>query len=303
MAALTLLEASKQLPAGRAKEVIKLYATSYQPLEVLPFVPADPGGVLSWVTETSVGSSAGRAIGSDYTASNGTFAPHKAVAAVRGGKVQVDRAIRITNPGIVPTMKENKIRGFAKDWVKYMFEGTGGSDIRGLSQWILGETGYTGQTVAVNGAVTMSVMDQAFDKLNVIPGQTFFYMSQYAFRVLNTLSRTNGTGQQNIVWGEDKFGSRTPYYSGVPIVVLKDGLGNDVLSITENGTAHSGGSTSSIWGVTYGENMVTGFESAPMLVVDFKDDTNYENYTIEHIAGIAPKQPRSIVRLTGIAQS
>jgi hypothetical protein len=303
MAALSLLESSKQLPEGRAKEVIKLYATSYQPLEVLPFMQADPGGVLSWVTESSLGSSAGRAIGSDFTASNGTFQPHTAVAAIKGGKVQVDRAIRITNPSIVPTMKENKIRGFAKDWTKAMFEGLGGTDIRGLSQWILGETGYTGQTVAVNAAISMSVMDQAYDKLNVIPGRSFFYMSQYAFRVLNTLSRTNGAGQQNIVWGEDKFGSRTPFYSGVPIVVLKDGTGADVLSITESGTAHTGGSTSSVWGVTYAPDMVTGFQSAPMSVIDFKDDTNYENYTIEHIASVAPKQPRSVVRLTGIAQS
>jgi len=297
MTAITLLEASKQLDNPRKRAALQLYADTYQPTRVMGFVPAEPGGVLSWTVESTLGTAGGRAIGSDFTADNGTFKPQKAIAAIYGGKVQVDRAIRTTNPTIVPSLKANKVRGFARQWVKDMFEGQGGSSLRGISHWITND--YTGQAIDAAGAViTMALMEQLYDKMNVIPGQTYFYMTQTPFLALNALSRTNGTGQQNIVYAQNQFGSRVPFYNNVEIVVLKDAVGADILSTVETSAgAHTGGILTSVYGVTYGDDTFTGFQASEMVFIDFANDTNFENFTMEHIAGVGPKVPRCIARL------
>lgn len=303
MPAITLLESAKQLENTRQKAALQLYSDTYHPLQVMGFSPAEAGGVLSWTIEDTLGTSGGRAIGSDFTANNGTFIPQKAVTAIYGGKVQVDRAIRITNPTIVPGMKANKIRGFARQFTVDMFEGQGGVSLRGISKWI--DDVYTGQKIDGGGTViTMAQMDALYDKLNVVAGRTYFYMTQTPFLALNVLSRTNGAGQQNIQYIKTDFGTRVPYYNDVPIIVLKDAKGVDILSTAEASTgAHTGGTVTSVYGLTYGDDMVTGFHAAPMTFIDDKDATNFENFTMEHISGVAPKVVRSVTRMYNVKNS
>jgi hypothetical protein len=303
MAAVTLLESAKQLDNTRQKAALQIYASEYHPTSVMGFVPAESGGVLSWTVEDTLGSAGGRAIGTDFTPSNGTFKPYKAVQGIYGGKVQIDRAIRKTNPNIVPAMKANKIRGFAKQWVVDMFEGQGDTSLRGISHWITND--YTGQKIDASGVTpTMALMDQLYDLVNVVEGKTFFYMGQKPFRSLNTLSRTNGSGQQNIVYAPGMFGARTPFYNNVPIVVMKDGKGNDILSTAETSAgAHTGGALTSIYAVSYGDGMFTGFQTDGMAFIDFADDTNFENFTMEHLAGVAPQVPRCVGRLFNVANT
>lgn len=303
MASVNLLESSKQLTNTRQRAALQLYASTYQPLQAMNFVDAEAGGVLSWTVEDTLGTAGGRAIGSDFTPDNGRFKPHKAVAAIYGGKVQVDRAIRKTNPNIVPSMKANKVRGFARQFVKDVFEGQGGTSLKGISKWIADN--YPGQ--AVNGSdavIAMAKMDALYDKLNVVPGRSFFYMTQTPFLALNTLSRTNGTGQQNIQYQVNQFGMRVAMYNDVQIVVLKDATGTDVLSTTETTAgAHSGEDSTSIYGVTYGDDMFTGFQSGPMDFIDDSDASNFEEFAMEHIAGIAPKIPRCVARIYNVKNS
>lgn len=297
MAAITLLEASKGLPVGAPRAALQLYASTYQPLQVLGFMPADPGGTLHWLVEDTTGTTGGRQVNADFTPDNGSTKPMVAQTAIYGGKVQVDRAIRKTTPGVVPSMKASKVRGFARTWTKDMFEGQGGSSLKGISMW----ANEYAQTINHSSAViTMAQMDALYDKVNVIPGKTYFYMTQTPFLALNTLSRTNGTGQQNIQYVKNEFGTRVAMYNDVPIVILKDNKGVDILSTVESGTAHTGGTDTSIYAVTYGDDMFTGFEAGGMEFKDFADDTNFENFYMEHIAGIAPKIVRSIARIYGV---
>lgn len=302
MAAITLLESSKQMPEGQARAAVQIYGSSYQPLQALSFLP-EPTGTHKWTVEDTISPSASRAVGADYTASNGTFKPYSTTASIYGGKVQVDRAIRKTNPTIVPAMKANKIKGHAKKFVVDMFEGQGGSDLKGISKWISED--YTGQAIDGGAAViTMALMDQLYDLLNVVSGSSFFYMCQTPFNALNVLSRTNATGQQNIQYVVDQFGTRIPFFNNVPIIVLKDGKGVNLLSTAEGTTgAHTGGTACSVYGVTYGPEMYTGFQSGGMDVIEDKDATNFENFVIEHIAGTAPEIPRSIARIYNVKNS
>lgn len=305
MPALTLLEASKGMTVGPQRAALQIYASSYHVLQQLGFVPAEPGGTLHWTVEDTLGTATGRAIGEDFTPDNGTESPKVAVSAIYGGKVQVDRAIRKTLPGSIASKKANKIKGFARQFAVDVFEAQGAKKMRGISNWVGTEPGYTGQVVDFSSATpTMAKMDELYDKVNVVPGKSFFYMNQAPFLKLNTLSRTNGTGQQNIVYSKDDFGTRLPYYNDVPIIVMKDGKGLDLLSNVETAGAtpvHTGGALTSIYAVTYGDEMFTGFENGGMDFIDDSDATNFENFTMEHICGVAPKIVRSVARGHSVA--
>lgn len=302
MAATTLLESSKLMKEGTERAVVQIYGNTSHALQYIPFLP-EPTGIHSWTVEETISASASRALGSDYTAANGTFTPYTTTASIYGGKVQVDRALRKTNPALVPMMKENKIKGHARKFTVDLFEGQGGNDLKGISKWI--DENYTGQKIdGGNVVITMALMDSLLDKINAVNGSTFLYMAQTPFNALNTLSRTAGTGMQNIVYAIDQFGVRVPYYNNIPIVVMRDGKGTELLSVAETTAgAHSGGTSCSVYAVTYGPEMFSGFQSGGMDVINDSDATNFENFAIEHIAGVAPHVPRSVARLYNIKNS
>ena len=298
MAALTLLEATKLMPVGPQRAIVQIFAESTHFLSTCPMIEA-PRGYVDWSMEESLGTVASRAIGADYTAANGTFSPFKATCAILGGKVQVDRAIRKAQPEAVSEMKANKIRSMAYQITKQAFEGQGVSDIKGISKWVSAD--YTAQFVDMAGAViTMAKMDSLVDLVNQVPGATYLYMTQTPFNALNTLSRTNGSGQQNIVYAPGTFGARTPFYGGIPIVIMKKGDGTDILSVVEStgiGGSHAGGALTSVYAVTYGPEMFHGIQLGSMDIINNTDATNFEEFLIEWIASVAPKTKRSIARM------
>jgi hypothetical protein len=87
-------------------------------------------------------------------------------------------------------------------------------------------------------------------------------------------------------------------YDGIPIIVLKDGKGTDLLS-----TDLGDGSSSSIYVVTFGEEQVTGFQvSAPDIVPLTQADV-YNYFNIEWGVGTAPQAIRSISRLRYVSEA
>ena len=91
-----------------------------------------------------------------------------------------------------------------------------------------------------------------------------------------------------------------PSYAGIPWRVLRDGKGTDLLSIVETDTAITGGSACSIYAVTYGEEMFTGFQSKAPTVTAPEDATNFKTSRLDWYAAVAPLRPRSIVRLNNV---
>ena len=304
MAAISLLEATKLMPVGPQRAIVQIFAESSHFLSVCPFIEA-PRGYVDWSTEQTLGTVASRVIGADYTAANGMYSPYKATCAIVGGKVQVDRAIRKAQPEAVSEMKANKIRSMAYQITKQAFEGQGVADIKGISKWVSAD--YTGQFIdASNAVITMALMDSMVDLNNHIMGSTYIYMTQTPFNALNTLSRTNGTGQQNIQYGVDQFGSRVPFYGTIPIIIMKKGDGTDILSVVEStgiGGSHAGGALTSIYTVTYGPEMFHGIQLGSMDIINNTDATNFEEFLIEWIASVAPKTKRSIVRMHDVKNS
>lgn len=303
MAALTLSEAAKLLPDGREKAVITLYADTYQPLQALP-IQARPSGIMRWALEDQLDSNVGvRAIGSDFTAGTGSVKPYTSITKAYGGKIQVDDKIATEEPEAVNFYKAQQIRALAKKAVVDMFEGAGSTAWKGLRAWA--QADYTSQDVTMGSTsggvvVNMAKMDTLLSTLDVIPGQTFIYSNFTPFQVMATLARTNGSGQQNIQWQPPQFGALWATYAGIPWIVLRDGKGTDLFSTAETDTANTGGSATSIYAVTYGEEMVTGFQSKAPTVLAPDDATNFKTSRLDWYAGIAPLRPRSFARLNNV---
>jgi len=303
--ALSLLEASKLMPTGTPRALIQLYAETYHPLQVMPIQPR-ANGVMRWTVEDTLDSNVGaRAIGSDYIPGQGTVKPYASVTKAYGGKIQVDNKIQTEEGEAVSFYKGQQVRALARKTAIDLFEGTGGTSWRGVRDYVQNDPSYTGQNISANpGAAaivpTMTLMDSLLFKANIVPGNTFIYSNLNPFQVMATLSRSNGVGQQNIFWQKDDFGVLVPFYNGIPWKLMRDGTGADMLSTTETETANTAGSACSIYVVTYGDEMFTGFQSSTPLVETAMDATNFKTSRLDWFAGVAPLIPRSVARLCNV---
>jgi hypothetical protein len=301
--ALSLLEASKHLPEGPERAVIQLYASTYHPLQVLP-VQDRPNGTMRWTVEDTLDSNIGaRAIGSDFTEGQGTVKPYASVTKAYGGKIKVDDKIVTEEPEAVAFYRAQQIRALARKATVDIFEGGAGTSLKGLRNWAIND--YTTQNVAAGttsggDVLTMAIMDSAFGYADVVPGSTFIYSNWLPFLRMSQLARTNGSGQQNIVYEKNDFGVLTPFYMGIPWIVLRDGKGTDMLSTVEDGDTLTGGTACSVYIVTFGEEMVTGFQSAAPKVEGAQDATNFKTSRLDWYMGVAPVKTRSFVRVKNV---
>lgn len=305
MAALTLLEAAKLMPAGTPKAYIEVYASTYQPMAVMPLQPR-PNGQQSWVIEYALDSNVGsRQVGSDFTAGSGQVKPFNASTKAYGGKIQVDRKIQKEQPESVADHKILQIKALARKFTVDLFQGAAGASMVGLRTWVRSEVSYAGQnftTGATSGGSlpTMLNMDTLLSKVNRIPGKTFIYSNLNPFMYMASLARTNGTGQQNIVWAPNQFGIQVPMYQGYEWIVLQDGAGVDLLDNVETETGITTGTATSIYAVTWAEELTTGFQSGAAEAEEAVDATNFKTGRIDWNVGLSPKAIRGFARLANV---
>lgn len=307
--ALSLAEQAKLLPQDASRAFIQLYATSNPLLEIMPVEPV-PTGTTRWVKQSTLATAGQRGVNADFTATSGTYATSEATTKIYGGKVAIDRKFATENPASLEAEKIGQVGSFAKIFYTDFFDGDNSLEVYGLKNQInidnptqnvsMGST-VVSATSASGIVLTMAKMDELLDAVNYGPN-TYIFMNQRPFNALNTLSRTNGVGQQNINYAPGQFGSRTPFYNNIPIVVTRDSMGNDIIAADEMAYTVSGGSGSStsVYIVTFGPGMVTGFQSKIMSAVAVADATNFATVILEWFCGVAMKHTRSAARLFGV---
>lgn len=315
MAVLTLVEAAKLMEPSRETGVVDIFASSYQPMTVAPVISTEGKSAYQWTIGSALSHTTGgkRNVGSDYTASAGRVTPYESEVKIYGGIIQVDDYIAYHSPASVRSQENLQIQSFAYELTKDIFEGDGGTSLRGFRHWMLNDPAYMGQEVSAGATasgvlMTLDKVDEMIEHVDRTPA-TYLYTNEIGARYLKKLSRGNATDQQRIEYGKDEFGMWSWKYDGIPVVVIRDGAGANILSTTEIDGATSASDTYSMYCVAWGTESAALFSSGPLLgpggvpvpKVELQSaGTNYKYERFEWYAGLAPKKPRSIARLKHI---
>jgi hypothetical protein len=255
---------------------------------------------LSWT-----GSTGKRNINADFTASEANVKPYETNVKIYGGKIQVDRFIQYHSPASVAFQEASQVRSYARELTIDLFEGSGGTALRGIRHWLLNDSAYSSQQVSAGAdasgtLLTTSKVDELESLVDVIPGQSFFYCRDVVARRLRYISKGQQSNEQRMYYGKNEFGMWSWMYDGIPIVVLKDGKGTDLLSVTEIDGAADQSDTCSLYLVTWGEEMASmitsNSTSAPDVTMQ-NDGSNYNYERMEWYVGSVPHRPRCVGRV------
>lgn len=312
MAAVTLLEAAKLMEPSRKTGVIQTYAEAYQPMQVAPVI--DTGGKASyaWTVEDDLAHTSGgkRNVGSDFTASAGNVKPYESDVKIYGGKIQVDEYIQDHSPASVTFQEASQTRAHAREFTVDLFEGSGGTSLRGWNHWLENDGAFSTQSVnststTENGdLVSLDMMDELVEKIS--RGNPYLYMRDVHMRRIKRLARGTGDTDQRMVYARDEFGKWAWMYDGIPIVVLKDGKGNDLLSITETDGAGTYSTTGNIYAIDWGieaaalfsSNEKKGPNGVPLPKVEqHGDGSNYKYIRMTYYVGCVPHTIRCAARI------
>jgi hypothetical protein len=247
-------------------------------------------------------------VNADFTASQGAAKAYESKVKIYGGKIQVDRYISHNYPQSVVFDETMQIKALSRQLFIDVFEGSGGQYFRGIADWMSKDTAYSGQVVESGATttpivVTVDMIDELLSKVNIIPGRTFLYMNDYPARKILKDTKASTAPVLAASYQPENLTNLAGVYTGygpsVPIIVARDGKGNNLLSITET-DKNSAANSQSIYAVTWGEEMCSLFStngSTIPAIARKSDGTNYEYEVLEWFVGLAPQQPRCIAQL------
>lgn len=299
--ALSLLDIAKTQADGFTKSVIQTYASAYHPMSVLPLLPA-VGGRHAWNVEyqlphTSTGA---RNFNASFSATRMAVSPFGENVKLYGGRIQVDRAMLKISPETLGQQRLGQIKAKAYCFTKDMFEGAGGTYLRGIKYWLDNETAFAAQSTSIGTASACSALltdhlDILLNDLAVIPGQTFIYTTNNLALRVRKLSRGNAVANDvpyNVAYTPRDWGLALAAYNGVPVIPLVDGKGSNLLAVDDGD-----GECGVVYGVTFGTEMFTGFQQGPPELHNMTQADSYEYHELEHLVGTAPRSLRCIARL------
>jgi hypothetical protein len=310
----TLLEAAKLMEPSRKAGVIETYAKAYQPMQVAPVINTGGKDSYTWTVEDDLAHTSGgkRNVGSDFDATAGNVKPYESNVKIYGGKIKVDEFITDHSPASMTFQEDSQIRSMAREFTVDLFEGSGGTSLRGVKDWLANDGAFSGQTInagsTVSGdVITMDMMDELVSKLSM--NNPYIYMRDIFARRLQRLARgMDATYSQRLNYAPDQFGVWSWKYAGIPIVALKDGKGTDLLSITEIDGAASLSTTGSIYAIDWGMESASLFASGaggqlgangvPLPKLEMHGDgTNYKYERMTWYVGFVPHTIRCVARI------
>ena len=303
MSAVTLLEQAKAIKNPQAQSIVNMFAMEYAINAMLPYTSVT-GYDYPFTIFDALPTVASRDFNADFTSDFGTSSNYRIPWKNYGGKLEIDKALKLGNPAGAATQEMLQVAAIAKKWAAHCIEGAGGVDLLGLNQFLA--SFWTGQLVnagTTDGGdlLTLAMMD---DLLALVDNPDALFMSVKVQQRLTVLSRTSSI--HNIQFGIDAFGSQVMKYSGIPIYSMRDGdTGADVLSVVELGGSGSTATASSVYAIRFGEGAFHGFAPGgeAMKVTMSDPGTNYDITRIEKNAGVALDHQRGAARLRYVKQA
>jgi hypothetical protein len=302
---LTLIEASKYSVDVLQRGVIEVFARTSPVLELLPFMEI-AGNSYKYNQEQTLPGIAFRGVNEAYVESAGVVNQLSEGLTILGGDVDVDKFLAQTR-GNVNDLRaiqtEMKSKALAMEWTHSFFKGDvtatpNGFD--GLEKRLTGSQKIYADGAGTAGAnLTLEKLDELIDA--VVGEPDVLFMSKAMRREVKKLLVQS---QHYIENGTDAFGRPVATYAGIPIRVLDENAGYDILSFTE--TVGTDNNTGSIYAVKFGaEQYVSGLRNGSVNVRDLGEVQDKPVYRtrIEFYSGFAVFHPRACARLAGIKKS
>lgn len=301
--AMTLLEASKLMSGDVVRSgVIEMFARESDILRVLPFIDV-PGGSYNYNQEGTLPGVAFRGINEAYTESVGVVNPQVEVLRIGGGDLDVDKALlKMHGQDVRSTHEAMKVKAMSLYLTSKLIKGDSVSEPRefdGLQNRITGSQLI--ENSATGAALSLAKLDEAID---AVDNPSHLIMSKAMRRRLSAAARLTTVGGY-ITYDLDEFGRRVMQYDGLPILVADyDDLGARILQFNEANLTSNSASTS-IYTVSFGENMLTGLQNGVMEVADLGeiDDKPVMRTRVEWLVGLAALHGRCASRCRGITDA
>jgi len=290
---LTLLEASKLETNALRAGVISTFAESSAVLERLPFYGI-LGNSYTYNREQTLPNVSFRAVNASYTADTGVLNPMTESLVILGGLSQVDRILVKSqgNQNNIRAIHDGmKAKAASLEYTRCFFKGdtaTTAEEFDGLQKRLVGD-----QLINMSGTLTLDALDQLVDAIQGTPSVLF--MNKTMRRKVNALVRAAGSAIETV---NDAFGRQINAYGSIPIgIIEEDKDGDAILDFDEDG------STTSIYAVRMGFDMLSGLQNGGIDVEDLGLVETFYKTLIEWLVGLCIWHGKSAARLYGITNT
>ncbi|MBI4330427.1 MAG: phage major capsid protein [Chloroflexi bacterium] len=266
---LTLSEAAKLSNDVLLKGVIETVVKESVVLQKLPFANVN-GNSLTYNRENVAATAAFYDVGDTWVESTPTFTQLTATLRILGGDADVDNYIKATRQNIqdieaaVIELKSKAVRHKFEDTFIYGNNATNSKEWSGIRKLIDCETA-SNQVIAMaatGATLTLAKLDQAIDAVK--PGKPdLLLMSRRSRRKITALMRA----LSSIEVSKNEFGDYVELYNGIPLGISDAILDTHTL-VDSVETATTGGASSTIYAVKFGEGAVLGIQGAGGMQVE-----------------------------------
>jgi hypothetical protein len=262
--ALTLAEAAKLSNDMLMQGVVETIVKDSPVLQRLPFIEIVGNG-LTYNRENTLPDIDFYDVGDTWSESTPTFSQVTANLKIMGGDADVDNFLKATRSNIqdletaVIELKAKALKNKFEEMFIYGNTATSAKQFDGLKKII--DTGTAGsQVIAMGAALTLARLDELIDAVK--GGKPdMLLMSRRSRRKINALVRAAGGMTET---EQDKWGNFMQLWDSVPIGVNDWILDTHVLSGSVE-TATTGGTSSTIYAVQFGEGALSGLTSPGFL--------------------------------------
>lgn len=301
---LTLVEAAKQSQDPLQSGIIETFARSSELLRVAPIVDIE-GNAIKYNREAELPGVAFRGVNESYTADAGVLNPITESLVIGGGDLDVDKFIIDTQGMQVRSGREAmKVKALAASITTKMIKGDSETDPRefdGLQKRL------TGNQVILAGsgsgtALSLKKLDEAID---AVMNPTHIICSKAIRRLLSAAARSSSVGGY-VTYAQDEFGRKVTHYNDLPLLVLEDADGSEILDFDEGASgAASPANTTSIYVVSFQPEKAALLQNGDMDVRDLGELQTKPAFRtrVEWYIGMALYHGRSAARLRDITNA
>lgn len=267
--ALTLAEAAKLSNDVLLKGVIETIVKESPILQKLPFVEIT-GNALTYNRENAMASAAFYDVGDTWAESTPTFTQVTASLKILGGDADVDNYVRATRQNVqdieasVIELKAKAVRHKFEDNFVYGDTAVDSKSWDGIRKLI--DPSQAGSHVVSMGGtgatLTLAKLDELVDVIK--PGKPdLLLMSRRSRRKITSLMRALSSMEVR----QNEFGEFVELYNGIPLAV-NDWILDTHTLVAGYETATTGGASSAIYALKFGEGNLVGIQGPGGLTVE-----------------------------------